>query len=102
MENEQHIDLVSFDYMMAEILKPSSKSYKDLEKFLTLTCKKRLSPTKEQICLIIDTKLSDEAYKESLTISERISILQSIARLENTVCKVMTKEPYFDELHDFY
>ena len=84
------------------MLKPSDRSYKDLEKFLTLTCKNRLAPTKEQICLIIDTKLSNEEYKATLTIPQRISILHSIARLENTVCKVVTKEPYFDELHDFY
>ena len=48
-----------------------------------------------------DKKL-DDSYLQSLKLRQRVSLLNSIAKLENTICKVTNSEPYFDELHDYF
>ena len=86
IKNEPEIDLVSYDYIIASVLK-SDTSYFDYEHLLSMSVKRRLSPTKEQLCLITDMKL-DEPYMNNLNARKRISLVNSIAKLERTICTV--------------
>ena len=38
----------------------------------------------------------------NLNARKRISLVNSVAQLERTICTVTNQAPYFDELHDFY
>ena len=100
MESEPEIDLVSYDYIMASVLKTEGRDF-DYENLLRVSLERKLSPTKEQLCLIVDMKL-DEPYMDNLSARKRISVLNSVAQPERTICKVTKQAPYFDELHGFY
>ena len=112
MKEEKEVDLVSFDYILAELIKnEASKSGDDdevvedreehIEEFLLETLRKKVTPTKEQLCLITDLFCTEEKLIK-LTIKSRLSLLSSIARLEYNYCQVMSHVPYLDELHDYY
>ena len=54
LQNESEIDLASYDYMMATVLKNKSTKASDLEKFLRVSISKSLTPTKEQLCILVE------------------------------------------------
>ena len=99
------MDLASYDYLVSEMLKqgvkrPSQES-NQINSFLRLTRKHRLSPTKQQLCLLVD-KFCTQPQMEQMSLDQRFNILQLVATFESRVCRVTLQEPYFDELHDFY
>ena len=66
LKDEPTVDLVSYDYMLAAILKTGLKnttrqdhSYQnfDIEAFLRLSLPRNLTPTKEQLCLLSESIL---------------------------------------------
>lgn len=77
MRNEEEIDLVSYDYILATVLKADHQPI-DYENLLRLSIQRKLSPTKEQLCLLLDLKLN-ESYMNNLEAKKRISVLASVA-----------------------
>ena len=56
MKREPEVDLVSYDYILATILKSSNADRRkfDIAHFLQLSVKRKLTPTKEQLCMLVD------------------------------------------------